>query len=174
MSIRSVGCCVVAAVKIPFWRMGEPDLSAAAALPNVRALRIAAGVRVPAGVEDVVADAVALVAANARGDVACCLRNFVLALRLEAQAARVQGRVLASQHRDGNESRDVASVVHTAGHDEFLSTAVAAKLLRCHPQTVRRWVDAGTLAGVTVAGRVRVARGDVERRARLRDLGGDS
>jgi len=47
--------------------------------------------------------------------------------------------------------------------DEFLTVAEVAKLLKLNPQTVRNWIDQGTLAAVRVGRRVRVTRADLER-----------
>jgi excisionase family DNA binding protein len=47
--------------------------------------------------------------------------------------------------------------------DEFLTVAEVAALLKLNPQTVRNWIDQGTLAAVRVGRRVRVTRADLER-----------
>jgi excisionase family DNA binding protein len=47
--------------------------------------------------------------------------------------------------------------------DEFLTVAEVATLLKLNPQTVRNWIDQGTLAAVRVGRRVRVTRADLER-----------
>jgi excisionase family DNA binding protein len=51
-----------------------------------------------------------------------------------------------------------------SSHDEFLTVAEVAALLKINQQTVRNWIDAGKLPAVRVgARRVRVTRSDLER-----------
>ncbi len=47
--------------------------------------------------------------------------------------------------------------------DEFLTVNEVAATLKLNPQTVRNWIDAGTLPAVRVGRRVRVKREDFER-----------
>jgi excisionase family DNA binding protein len=47
--------------------------------------------------------------------------------------------------------------------DEFLTVNEVAATLKLNPQTVRNWIDAGTLPAIPVGRRVRVKREDFER-----------
>jgi excisionase family DNA binding protein len=47
--------------------------------------------------------------------------------------------------------------------DEFLTVNEIAEHLKINPQTVRNWIDAGTLPAVRVGRRVRIRRADVDR-----------
>jgi excisionase family DNA binding protein len=47
--------------------------------------------------------------------------------------------------------------------DEFLTVAEVAELLRLNQQTVRNWIDQGSLPAVRVGRRVRIRRSDLER-----------
>lgn len=49
-------------------------------------------------------------------------------------------------------------------HEEsFLTVAEVAELLRLNQQTVRNWIDAGSLPAVRVGRRVRIKRSDLDR-----------
>jgi excisionase family DNA binding protein len=45
---------------------------------------------------------------------------------------------------------------------EFLTVAEVAELLKLNQQTVRNWIDAGTLPALKVGRRVRIRRADLE------------
>jgi excisionase family DNA binding protein len=47
-----------------------------------------------------------------------------------------------------------------AGGDEFLTVAEIARILKLNQQTVRNWIDQGTLPALRVGRRVRVRRSD--------------
>ena len=47
--------------------------------------------------------------------------------------------------------------------DSFLTVAEVAELLRLNQQTVRNWIDAGSLPAVRVGRRVRIKRSDLDR-----------
>lgn len=47
--------------------------------------------------------------------------------------------------------------------ESFLTVAEVAELLRLNPQTVRNWIDAGSLPAVRVGRRVRIKRSDLDR-----------
>lgn len=47
--------------------------------------------------------------------------------------------------------------------ESFLTVAEVAELLRLNQQTVRNWIDAGTLPAVRVGRRVRIKRSDLNR-----------
>ena len=54
----------------------------------------------------------------------------------------------------------------TSSHDfgeEFLTVADVAELLKLNQQTVRNWIDQGSLPAVRVGRRVRIKRSDLER-----------
>jgi excisionase family DNA binding protein len=46
--------------------------------------------------------------------------------------------------------------------DDFMTVAEVAALLKLNQQTVRNWIDAGTLPGVRVGRRVRIKRSDFD------------
>jgi excisionase family DNA binding protein len=46
--------------------------------------------------------------------------------------------------------------------DEFLTVAEIATILKMNPQTIRNWIDAGSLPAFHVGRRVRVRRADFE------------
>jgi len=48
-------------------------------------------------------------------------------------------------------------------NETFLTVAEVAELLRLNQQTVRNWIDAGTLPAVRVGRRVRIKRSDLNR-----------
>jgi excisionase family DNA binding protein len=47
--------------------------------------------------------------------------------------------------------------------DEFLTVAEVATTLRLNQQTIRNWIDQGTLPAVRIGRRVRITRADLER-----------
>ena len=47
--------------------------------------------------------------------------------------------------------------------DEFLTVAEVAELLKLNPQTVRNWIDQGSLPAIRMGRRVRIKRSDFER-----------
>ena len=47
--------------------------------------------------------------------------------------------------------------------DPFLTVAEVAEILRLNQQTVRNWIDAGSLPAVRVGRRVRIRRSDLDR-----------
>jgi excisionase family DNA binding protein len=47
--------------------------------------------------------------------------------------------------------------------DSYLTVAEVAELLKLNQQTVRNWIDQGSLAAVRVGRRVRIKRSDLER-----------
>jgi len=47
--------------------------------------------------------------------------------------------------------------------ESFLTVAEVAELLKLNQQTVRNWIDAGTLPAFRVGRRVRILRGDLDR-----------
>jgi excisionase family DNA binding protein len=52
----------------------------------------------------------------------------------------------------------------TGDFDEpFLTVAEVAEILRLNPQTVRNWIDAGSLPAIHVGRRVRIKRADLDR-----------
>jgi excisionase family DNA binding protein len=46
--------------------------------------------------------------------------------------------------------------------DEFLTVADVAELLRLNPQTVRNWIDQGSLPALRIGRRVRIRREDFQ------------
>ena len=46
--------------------------------------------------------------------------------------------------------------------ETFLTVAEVAELLKLNPQTVRNWIDQGSLPAVRVGRRVRIQRSDFE------------
>jgi excisionase family DNA binding protein len=50
----------------------------------------------------------------------------------------------------------------TASDDEFLTVAEIAQILKLNQQTVRNWIDQGTLPALRVGRRVRVRRSDFD------------
>ena len=60
--------------------------------------------------------------------------------------------------------------------ESFLTVAEVAELLRLNQQTVRNWIDAGSLPAVRVGRRVRIKRSDLNRilRAGTRGHGSSS
>ena len=48
-------------------------------------------------------------------------------------------------------------------HDEFLTVAEVAERLKLNQQTVRNWIDQGSLPALRVGRRVRIRRSDYER-----------
>ena len=53
--------------------------------------------------------------------------------------------------------------VNPAGEIPFLTVAEVAELLRLNQQTVRNWIDAGSLPAVRIGRRVRIKREDFDR-----------
>lgn len=47
--------------------------------------------------------------------------------------------------------------------DSFLTVAEVAEMLKLNPQTVRNWIDQGSLPALRVGRRVRIRRSDFER-----------
>lgn len=52
---------------------------------------------------------------------------------------------------------------YTASPDSFLTVAEVAEALKLNPQTVRNWIDQGSLPAVRVGRRVRILRSDFDR-----------
>ena len=50
-----------------------------------------------------------------------------------------------------------------SGADTFLTVAEVAELLKLNQQTVRNWIDQGSLPALRVGRRVRIRRADLER-----------
>jgi excisionase family DNA binding protein len=50
----------------------------------------------------------------------------------------------------------------TGGDDEFLTVAEIAAILKLNQQTVRNWIDQGTLGALHVGRRVRIRRSDFD------------
>jgi excisionase family DNA binding protein len=50
----------------------------------------------------------------------------------------------------------------SAGGDDFLTVAEIARILKLNQQTVRNWIDHGTLPALRVGRRVRVRRSDFD------------
>ena len=54
--------------------------------------------------------------------------------------------------------------MHASDYEEsFLTVAEVAELLRLNQQTVRNWIDAGSLPAVRVGRRVRIKKSDLDR-----------
>jgi excisionase family DNA binding protein len=51
----------------------------------------------------------------------------------------------------------------TAREDSFLTVAEVAEMLKLNQQTVRNWIDQGSLPAVRVGRRVRILRSDFDR-----------
>jgi excisionase family DNA binding protein len=56
-----------------------------------------------------------------------------------------------------------ATLDYTASSESFLTVAEVAEMLKLNPQTVRNWIDQGSLPAVRVGRRVRILRSDFER-----------
>jgi excisionase family DNA binding protein len=54
-------------------------------------------------------------------------------------------------------------VAHTDLEDSFLTVAEVAEMLKLNQQTVRNWIDQGSLPALRVGRRVRIKRSDLER-----------
>jgi excisionase family DNA binding protein len=54
-------------------------------------------------------------------------------------------------------------VEHARLDDSFLTVAEVAEMLRLNQQTVRNWIDQGSLPALRVGRRVRIRRSDLER-----------
>src|SRR5690242_14540294 len=52
---------------------------------------------------------------------------------------------------------------HTEAPDSFLTVAEVAGILKLNQQTVRNWIDQGSLPALRVGRRVRIKRSDFER-----------
>ena len=52
---------------------------------------------------------------------------------------------------------------HTASQQSFLTVAEVAEMLKLNQQTVRNWIDQGSLPAVRVGRRVRILRSDFDR-----------
>jgi excisionase family DNA binding protein len=52
---------------------------------------------------------------------------------------------------------------HTELEDSFLTVADVAAMLKLNPQTVRNWIDQGSLPAIKVGRRVRIRRSDFDR-----------
>lgn len=50
-----------------------------------------------------------------------------------------------------------------SSEDEFLTVAETAAVLKLNQQTVRNWIDAGTLPAIRIGRRVRIRRADFDR-----------
>jgi excisionase family DNA binding protein len=55
------------------------------------------------------------------------------------------------------------SVISNDFGEEFLTVAEVAELLKLNQQTVRNWIDQGSLPALKVGRRVRIRRSDLER-----------
>ncbi len=55
------------------------------------------------------------------------------------------------------------SAQNTAAEETFLTVAEVAEILRLNPQTVRNWIDQGTLPAIRMGRRVRIKRSDFDR-----------
>jgi excisionase family DNA binding protein len=55
------------------------------------------------------------------------------------------------------------SVEHSGLDDSFLTVAEVAAMLKLNQQTVRNWIEQGSLPAVRVGRRVRIRRSDLER-----------
>jgi excisionase family DNA binding protein len=55
------------------------------------------------------------------------------------------------------------TVGHSDLEDSFLTVAEVAEILKLNQQTVRNWIDQGSLPAVRVGRRVRIKRSDLER-----------
>jgi excisionase family DNA binding protein len=56
-----------------------------------------------------------------------------------------------------------ARLDYTASPESFLTVAEVAEMLKLNPQTVRNWIDQGSLPAVRVGRRVRILRSDFDR-----------
>jgi excisionase family DNA binding protein len=54
--------------------------------------------------------------------------------------------------------------IQSSNIEEFLTVAEVAELLKLNQQTVRNWIDQGSLPAVRVGRRVRIRRSDLERK----------
>jgi excisionase family DNA binding protein len=54
-------------------------------------------------------------------------------------------------------------VEQSAFEESFLTVAEVAEMLKLNPQTVRNWIDQGSLPALRVGRRVRIKRSDLER-----------
>jgi excisionase family DNA binding protein len=58
---------------------------------------------------------------------------------------------------------DKISVSHTDSEESYLTVAEVAKTLKLNQQTVRNWIDQGSLPALRVGRRVRIKRSDFQR-----------
>ena len=56
------------------------------------------------------------------------------------------------------------SIQNSNLEDSFLTVAEVAEMLKLNQQTVRNWIDQGSLPAVRVGRRVRIKRSDLERK----------
>lgn len=54
--------------------------------------------------------------------------------------------------------------IQSGNIEEFLTVAEVAEILKLNQQTVRNWIDQGSLPAVRVGRRVRIRRSDLERK----------
>jgi excisionase family DNA binding protein len=52
---------------------------------------------------------------------------------------------------------------YTASSESFLTVAEVAEMLKLNPQTVRNWIDQGSLPALRIGRRVRIRRSDFDR-----------
>jgi putative molybdopterin biosynthesis protein len=55
------------------------------------------------------------------------------------------------------------SVDRSDSEDSFLTVAEVAEMLKLNPQTVRNWIDQGSLPAIRMGRRVRIRRSDFDR-----------
>src|SRR5437588_9181778 len=63
------------------------------------------------------------------------------------------------------------SIEHGGLEDTFLTVAEVAAILKLNQQTVRNWIDQGSLPALRVGRRVRIRRSDLERLLEARYTG---
>lgn len=57
----------------------------------------------------------------------------------------------------------MSPIEHNDSEESYLTVAEVAELLKLNQQTVRNWIDQGSLPAVRVGRRVRIKRSDLER-----------
>lgn len=71
-----------------------------------------------------------------------------------------------ARHEDPGPGAGASDAVHASPvpdqADEFMTVAEVAATLRLNQQTVRNWIDAGTLPAVHIGRRVRIRRDDFD------------